>query len=461
MTGLRRFHPAYSVQLMRRWLAVCLLPLLNALRAFDLAAFRAALWQEGALLLALAAAAVLLWLPAGWKLEQGSLVICRGLAARRTLRLRPEEIASLEIRENPVSRLFGAAQMTLYPRRSGPKPRRLSLWLPRRAAHELAETLIPLREERPLYVPTRAGRLYLVLLTANGLVTGLLAFVSVQRSDQLAAAELKRMWAAAMQGLIGVERLAQRVLPVSLSWLLTLMGAVWFVGIAGGFLRSAGYRVYRGRAVILARGGLLTLRERRVRPGCVTSAEVRITPLARLLGRCLVYLRAGADSGDDTPVMVWRMKDGVEPLRRLMPSFRLPPPRPEPLTGRSLPAFLALPGILTAVVAVGWLSSLWRLPTASLPLGVGLLLCLGLVAVALEGFFCEGLRHEPGGPPTLCFTKRYTRYLVCIFSPQRSARMYQTPFSMQQGRCHFKLFVSGCRYRLRSLRLWPARHVPL
>lgn len=49
MTGLRRFHPAYSVQLMRRWLAVCLLPLLNALRAFDLAAFRAALWQEGAL----------------------------------------------------------------------------------------------------------------------------------------------------------------------------------------------------------------------------------------------------------------------------------------------------------------------------------------------------------------------------------------------------------------------------
>lgn len=302
MTGLRRFHPAYSVQLMRRWLAVCLLPLLNALRAFDLAAFRAALWQEGALLLALAAAAVLLWLPAGWKLEQGSLVICRGLAARRTLRLRPEEIASLEIRENPVSRLFGAAQMTLYPRRSGPKPKSLSLWLPRRAAHELAETLIPLREERPLYVPTRAGRLYLVLLTANGLVTGLLAFVSVQRSDQLAAAELKRMWAAAMQGLIGVERLAQRVLPVGLSWLLTLMGAVWFVGIAGGFLRSARYRVYRGRAVILARGGLLTLRERRVRPGCVTSAEVRITPLARLLGRCLVYLRAGADSGDDTPL---------------------------------------------------------------------------------------------------------------------------------------------------------------
>ena len=58
VTGLRRFHPAYSVQLMRRWLAVCLLPLLNALRAFDLAAFRAALWQEGALLLALAAAAV-------------------------------------------------------------------------------------------------------------------------------------------------------------------------------------------------------------------------------------------------------------------------------------------------------------------------------------------------------------------------------------------------------------------
>ena len=285
MTGLRRFHPAYSVQLMRRWLAVCLLPLLNALRAFDLAAFRAALWQEGALLLALAAAAVLLWLPAGWKLEQGSLVICRGLAARRTLRLRPEEIASLEIRENPLSRLFGAAQMTLYPRRSGPKPKSLSLWLPRRAAHELAETLIPLREERPLYVPTRAGRLYLVLLTANGLVTGLLAFVSVQRSDQLAAAELKRMWAAAMQGLIGVERLAQRVLPVGLSWLFTLMGAVWFVGIAGGFLRSAGYRVYRGRAVILARGGLLTLRERRVRPGAHNAVGAASGPEPRVPAR--------------------------------------------------------------------------------------------------------------------------------------------------------------------------------
>ena len=130
----------------------------------------------------------------------------------------------------------------------------------------------------------------------------------------------------------------------------------------------------------------------------MTSAEVRITPLARLLGRCLVYLRAGADSGDDTPVMVWRMKDGVEPLRRLMPSFRLPPPRPEPLTGRSLPAFLALPGILTAVVAVGWLSSLWRLPTASLPLGVGLLLCLGLVAAALEGFFLRGPSPRAGRP---------------------------------------------------------------
>ena len=89
MTGLRRFHPAYSVQLMRRWLAVCLLPLLNALLAFDLAAFRAALWQEGALLLALAAAAVCLaaglyGIPAYVVLPRGKDVN-KGVKAKRKL----------------------------------------------------------------------------------------------------------------------------------------------------------------------------------------------------------------------------------------------------------------------------------------------------------------------------------------------------------------------------------------
>ena len=75
----RRFHPLYSLHIVRKGLALCLLPMLRALLHFDWASLVLALQQDALILLLLLAFSFAAWQLSGWRLEGDLLTIQLGI----------------------------------------------------------------------------------------------------------------------------------------------------------------------------------------------------------------------------------------------------------------------------------------------------------------------------------------------------------------------------------------------
>ena len=74
-----KFHPVYSLAILRKPAILCVVPLLAALTQLDLSALLTALWQELALISALLVMGLVLWHGAGWQLQNGRLTFRRSL----------------------------------------------------------------------------------------------------------------------------------------------------------------------------------------------------------------------------------------------------------------------------------------------------------------------------------------------------------------------------------------------
>ena len=91
---------------------------------------------------------------------------------------------------------------------------------------------------------------------------------------------------------------------------------------------------------------------------------------------------------------------------------------------------------------------------------VGALLSLGALAVAVEGFFREGVKANQNGTLALCRTARMTRHEYCIFPPDVSYRIFQTPFAAAGGRCNCTVQMPGGRgVRVRGIRAFAAEQL--
>lgn len=458
-----RFHIVYSLKLMQKMLVVCVVPLIQALIAFDLPSLFTALRQELVLLLVLAALAGLLWLRAGWRLDGDGLCLRTGLLVRRQTRLEIRQIAVVELARPPWLRMLSGSRMVLYLAKSRSLPS-VTIYLPKRAAAGLAEILLPTRAAQSFYKPTGAERLGLVMLSADLMTTAALLWLSARQTVELLGEDLAGSldtitWA----NLSRLEHLAERFLPAGVAWLFTLALVLSCVSLLLSLFKTSRFHVSRNGGVIYFRGGLFTLTERRVRAAAVTVCDVRTTLAARLLRRYPVYLAAGSFDGGDIPVLVY--KKGQEALlEALMPEFRLPGPVRRGLyaNGRSLPVFLGVPGVLLGVFLVLAGVSAWRLPALTPLLLLPALPALALCLVALEAFFTEDIARGSNRVLTVQYSRGFTRHRLCIFTPDLAVSIRQTPFSELQGRCELRLRLPFFkRVRVRSLEYYRAAGLPL
>lgn len=459
----RHFHIVYSLKLMQRMLVLCVVPLIEPLVHLNLAGLLDALRQELLLLAALAAAAGVLWACAGWRLEDGCLVLRAGVLARRCRRLDPRQVAVAELARPPLLRLTGCTRVTLYFAKSASMPK-VSFYLPRAAAAGLAEVLLPTRAGQSFYKPTGAERLGFVMLSANLVTTAALLWLSARQTVELLGENLAgSLNSLTQKNLARLERLAELFLPAGVAWLFTLVLVLWGISLLVSLLKTARFHVFRNGGVILYRGGLLTHTERRVRASAVTVCDVRTTLAARLLRRYPVYLAAGSFDGGDIPVLVY--KKGQEALlEALMPEFRLPGPVRRGLyaNGRSLPVFLGLPGSLLGGCLVLVAVSAWQLPALTPILSLLLLPALALTLVALEAFFTEDVGQSAGRVLLVQYSSGFTRHRLCVFTPDLALSIRQTPFSELQGRCNLRLLLPFYKkVRVRSLEFYRAASLRL
>ena len=113
MNRQRRFHIIFAVHYLRYGLLLCLVPMLQALLAFDLDSLWAALRQDAVILLACAAAALALWRATAFRLEDGAVKVTQGVFYRSYHTFGRASIAALEIARPLSCRMLGGSRITL------------------------------------------------------------------------------------------------------------------------------------------------------------------------------------------------------------------------------------------------------------------------------------------------------------------------------------------------------------
>lgn len=441
----RHYHPVYTLHFLRRSAPVYLLPPFVALLQWDWAGFHALLRQEALILAAMVLLAAVQYACNRWRLDEGgALHLHTGVLAKRHTLIRRGQLAALRMERKVGYRLLGASTLTLY---FTADRRPVTLYLSKRDAAVLAEALLPAPTGSE-YHPTGTEWLGLCLLSADVAATGLLAVVAVQQTKRLApwAEELAK---AQLEQLVA---LAQLVLPAGTALLLVAAGLLAAISFARGVLHAAGYRARRcENGLLLAEGGWLHFSQTRVRTACIAWAEERCTLWALLLRRRPVYVAAGGYTAE-LPLIVYPYRD-VQAVRRLLPGY-IPPAGPRcPLTGRSLPAYLGLPGGLLGSFVLLCLLARQFSPALLPMLAIPTILSALLLPTAVAGFLWEGAWLEGG---TLLAVRGgwYTLHRYCFFRAPVQLAQKQSPWAVPAHRADLRLLLpAGRQLRLRSMPL--------
>lgn len=441
----RPFHLLYALRYFRYGLVLCLVPMAQALLAFDLSAFYTALGQDAAILLAVGAASLVLRRATAFWLDGAGLHCETGIFRRVRTVYAPAALAALEVSRPVHCRLLAASKVTLYFKNYA-RPRTAALYLRREDAAALAQALLPVRGDVRIFAPTGFERLSLVMLSANLLTSCAFAWMTLERASRLMPWDLQ---ALAGQNLARLSALGAGLLGTGASAAATLALAASTVTVLYSFVHTFGFRSYRSGGVLVSRGGLVTRIERRVALGAVSAVEVRRTPAARLLGRYPVYISAGAFRGGDIPLMVYRRGAPHTP-QTLVPGYR---PAAQPLCqpARKSPVqYLWRPAAALALCLGLTGAAAARMPGMLPVLALGDVLLAAGLAAAVEALFTEGLAAD-GRTVVLRFTRRFTRCEVCVLTPDIAYRLFETPFAAAGGRCDVTVYTPcGQRYRVRG-----------
>ena len=152
MNRQRRFHIIFAVHYLRYGLLLCLVPMLQALLAFDLDSLWAALRQDAVILLACAAAALALWRATAFRLEDGAVKVTQGVFYRSYHTFGRASIAALEIARPLYCRMLGASCITLY-FKTNASPKSYSMFLHKKDAAAVADVLLPVRSDTSVFEP--------------------------------------------------------------------------------------------------------------------------------------------------------------------------------------------------------------------------------------------------------------------------------------------------------------------
>ena len=452
-----RFHPLHALRYLRYGFVLCLVPMVQALLAFDLESLAVALRQDAAILIVCCALAAVLWRSTWFSVEGDAVCAREGVFLLSSHRYASKSISAVEISRPLHCRMLGASNVTIYFKSRGAR-RKVVLCLPRRAAAEAAQALLPVRDDTSVFAPMGFERFALVMLSANLLTGCVFVYLGARRLTEWLGQPVRDK---ALENFTRLESLLASVLPAGLA----LATAALFVLIAAAFLVSllhtAGFRVCRNGGVIISRGGLLTKLERRILVSAVTSADVRVTPVARLLRRRPVYVTAGSYRGGDLPLMVCRAEARRAP-QALVPDYA---PADGPLcvpARKSLPQYLWKPGSALAASLALCGAALWTVPGVLPVLYIPLIASLACCAVSAEGYFAEGVRRNENRTLSVTYTRFFTRHEVCVLTPDVSYEMFRHPVAVNQGRCDFTVRLPcGVRCRARGVLFCEADRLPL
>lgn len=450
-----RLHPIHFVKYIKYALLLCVIPILQAILAFDIAAAWIAFTQDLLILLGCAGILTAFWQSSRVFCDSAALWVRWGVFGRHLSGYAFSQVCAVEICRPLPLRLLGASEFTIY-FKAGSGLRRLKLALPRARAAELAQTLIPEPETPHSFEPVGAQRLLFVLLSANMIATSFFAVLAVRRTINFFGTQLRDL---ALSGFLRLEHLLAAFLPAGFALLISLLLVFFAISLLDSLLRTFRFSACRAGGVLLCRGGLWTHIERRVLVSAVTACTIKITPTARLLRCYPIYLSAGCFRGEDLPLLVVRRKDSAA-LRRLLPEF-CPPDGPLCNPRRkSLPQYLWKPGALGLLLLALLIVSLRVLPGVSIFLEVGLALVFGCLLCQAEAIFTEGFCKNKNRSLTLSYSRLFTRYLVTVCTDDLSYSITRFPTAASAGRCDLRVCIP-CRraYHLRGVEFFRARQL--
>ena len=440
----RRLHPFTVLRFLRKTLVVYLLPLVQVLFERNWTALHTALRQDALLFLLLCAVSWGILRVSSWSMDDtGVFHLYWRLGIRLDRALRGEMLAALTIDRPLLYRMAGASRLTLYPVGAVQK-HTLSVCLPKADAEAVADQLMPLVNPT-LHRPAGGERAALGFLGANGLSTLALFVLAVRQTRDVPD------WNPAVFAQIQVNFLAQfaaRWLPAGAAWLLAAAGFLLGASLMRSFAQTVHYTVWHTADQIGSRGGWLSRFEFRVRSSEISYADVRVSPIARLMKRWPVFVVAGS-CRPELPLFVYR--SGQEELfRELLPEFRMPPDTRHDLTHRSA-VFFAPAGIPFGLCLLLVLVSRSVLPALTGTLLIPTAVFAVFLAGGLMGWLKEGIWLREGRF-TLRRQKGVYLHCICVFHPDVCLRTFQSPWAARYQRMTLTLALPGqVRLKVRSI----------
>ena len=440
----RRLHPFTVLRFLRKTLVVYLLPLVQVLFERNWTALHTALRQDALLFLLLCAVSWGILHVSSWSMDDtGAFHLHWRLGIRLDRALRGEMLAALTIDRPLLYRMAGASRLTLYPVGAAQK-HTLSVCLPKADAEAVADQLMPLVKPT-LHRPAGGERAALGFLGANGLSTLALFVLAVHQTRDVPD------WNPAVFAQIQVSflaRFAARWLPAGAAWLLAAAGFLLGASLMRSFAQTVHYTVWHTTDQIGSRGGWLSRFEFRVRSSEISYADVRVSPIARLMKRWPVFVVAGS-CRPELPLFVYR--SGQEELfRELLPEFRMPPDTRHDLTHRSA-VFFAPAGIPFGLCLLLVLVSRSVLPALTGTLLIPTAVFAVFLAGGLIGWLKEGIWLREGRF-TLRRQKGVYLHCICVFHPDVCLRTFQSPWAARYQRMTLTLALPGqVRLKVRSI----------
>lgn len=440
-----RYHFLYTLKYIRYALALCVLPMLQALLAWDWPSLLTALQSDALILAASAVFAVLLWRSTGVELQPDKLLCRRGVLIKHTEVYPAAQISAVVVQRTLLCRITGGARVELYFRCG--KTRRAVLFLHKADALRTAQTLLPAKGEKTELRFSGADRAAYVVLSANALAALTFGYVTVKSAAEL----LGQSWRAlAWEQFLTVETAAARILPAGAAF----GGAVLFVlavlALGQSLLYCAGYRAARCGNVLVLRGGLLTRTHRRIAVNAVTACDMRQTPAARLLRRVPIFLQAGSFAAD-APVLTVHSKQTQAAAQLLGAAGLIPPLPKEEYRQKSAAQYLWKPAAALAFFALVWGVSLTRVPFLSNALLIPVALGFALLTVSAAGLRRERLYTDERGGLCVCYARWFTVHHVYIRTPHASLRARANPLADAARRCNVRVRTEGGSYRVRGI----------
>ena len=287
-------------------------------------------------------------------------------------------------------------------------------------------------------------KLAFAVLGANGLSTLILWWLAIHQTQSYAP----DAQTAALAQLGQLAAFAARWLPLGTAWLLVLAGTLFCISLVRSALQAVHYTVWRTDTQLGSRGGWLSRFEFRVRSSEISYADVRVSPIARLMKRWPVFVVAGS-CRPELPLFVYR--SGQEELfRELLPEFRMPPDTRHDLTHRSA-VFFAPAGIPFGLCLLLVLVSRSVLPALTGTLLIPTAVFAVFLAGGLMGWLKEGIWLREGRF-TLRRQKGVYLHCICVFHPDVCLRTFQTPWAARYQRMTLTLALPGqVRLKVRSI----------